>query len=97
MFDFLRRAGTRPIRRIATILVRPDPETGIAHSVPLTQQETSLSSDGSPDTIRTEYAQFWDCGHSVHRFPLGGQCTCGRLSCVECHGQCEDPGCRRPL
>jgi hypothetical protein len=97
MFSFLRRQGARPVRRTATVLVRPDPKTGFSHCVPITEQETHLSDEGSPDTIRTEYAQFWDCGHSVQHLTLGGQCICGRISCVECHGQCANPGCRRPL
>jgi hypothetical protein len=97
MFSFLRRRGSRPVRRTATVFVRPDPKTGVGHWIPIEEQETHLSAEGSPDTVRTEYAQFWDCGHSVHHAPLGGQCTCGRLSCTECHGQCANPGCRRPL
>jgi len=97
MFSFFRRPGSRPIRRTAKILVRPDPKTGEACSVHIKQQETVLSQEGSPDTIQEEYAQFWDCGHSVNHLPLGGQCTCGRISCTECHGQCAKPGCRRPL
>ena len=98
MWDLLNRMrdqAATPIRRIVNIFVRPDPRTGDSVALPVDGQETTLSKDGSPDTVHTRFAQFHDCGHSFE-VPLGGQCfSCGALSCVHCHRQCHV--CSKPI
>ena len=89
-------AGAKPIRRRATILVRRDKQTGEEIEVLLEGQETTLSPDGSPDTLIFKTLAFHDCGHSTD-LPAAGECLCGATSCQDCHGQCAAPDCGRPL
>ena len=94
-FDKLRQQAATPIRRIVTFFVRPDRKTGEDIGLPLEGHETTLSKEGSPDTMHFRYAQFYDCGHSM-TLPLAGRCfACGSLSCTACHGSCTH--CQKPL
>ena len=95
LLDIIRKEASAPIRRILSVFVRRDPDTGESVSLPVSSQETVLSRDGSPDTIKVQYAQFHDCKHSLE-VPVGGECfVCGAQSCQACHGQCLE--CRKPL
>jgi len=95
LLDLIRKQASAPVRRVLEIFVRQDPGGGPPISTPLSSQETVLSKDGSPDTIRVSYAQFHSCGHALET-PLGGECfECQALSCQTCHGQCAD--CKKPL
>ena len=94
-FSGLRKHTARPIRRIVGIFVRLDPKTGEPIAFPVDGQETTLSKEGSPDTINIRYAQFHHCKHSLEA-PLGGECfECSAQSCVQCHGNCDD--CKKPI
>jgi hypothetical protein len=78
--------NARPLRRIVTIADSVDPATGLPITVPLQEQQSSYSSQGSIDTVNT--LGFFKCGHSTDH-PMGGRCVvCGGVSCQTCQKSC---------
>lgn len=96
MFDQLQhiwQKGTKPIRRVISLVTTSDPKTGQPVSLPLREQHTTLSPDGSVDTLQT--VSFYKCGCSADR-PTGGRCNvCGGVSCQQCGRFCNR--CNAPL
>ena len=100
MFDLLftiAASMAQQVRRVARIIVRTDPETGEPVEQPVDARRTTLSQDGSIDTVQATYATFYDCGCISQNNP-GGRCQdCGPESviCERCYGRCAR--CARPI
>ena len=99
MWPFLDRfRGNRstPIRRKGVVFVHRDSK-GNEHVSWVHGEETTLSPDGSPDTIELHSDETYPCLHPLHH-PFGGRCAdCGALSCERCHTHCENQNCNKPI
>src|SRR5687768_7329494 len=94
LWKSIQQSRRSAVRRVLRMFQYADPATGADVTIPVDGRETTLSQDGSPDTVSVKYAQFYECGHSLDS-PLGGRCfACRGLSCQACHGSCSS--CQQP-
>lgn len=83
----------RPLRRKHMYEVTDNPITGQDRILELTQEEDSLSDQGSIDSAGLHRRYIRDCGCDG---PVGGRCfECGAISCRSCHGRCHK--CQKPI
>lgn len=83
----------RPLRRKKKYEVTQDPTTGKDRILNLTEEEDTLSDQGSVDSAGLHRKYFLDCGCDSG---TGGRCyECGAISCTSCHGRCHS--CQKPI
>jgi len=83
----------RSYRRKKALEVTEDPITGRQRILESKEHEDIYSDQKSFDTLDVRHRYIRDCGCTGE---IGGRCyECGAISCVSCHGRCQN--CKKPI